>query len=76
MTNYVQPTLPGFEEFVAPPFPDLQEMLEYLNTTSIDTLKHATQVWSLIKVFGITSSEACQVLEYWKALPKKEKKDD
>ncbi len=76
MANYVQPTLPGFEELIVPAFPDLSEMLEYLNTTSVDNLKDNTLILALMKVYGITSSEAIHVFEYWKALPVKEKKDD
>jgi len=76
MANYVQPALPGFEKLIVSVFLDLSEMLEYLNTTSVDNLKDNTQILALMKAFGITSSQAVSVLEYWKALPKKEKKDE
>lgn len=67
MTDYVQPALPGFEELVIPPFPDLDEMVEYLNSVE-DNSRLAKLTAS---VFGLSMTEAKQVVGYWEALPKK-----
>jgi hypothetical protein len=72
MTDYVQPAPPGFEELVVPAFPDLDEMLEYLNAVEVDNSQLAK---ILASVFALSVAEAMQVFEYWRALPKESKKE-